>query len=588
MHNSRSAVTRPAGSQASYGVFASTLDFGLIPFYVFTAYMAYGEWTTNAYNWGTLFNNSDITAKLSETTFILALANGTLHLLSLGISIFLATTFRKISHLPPDMNPLEDNLTARPRKNRKEAGMEEKHLSQSTLNSSLEDTLIGSPRSVPFSHTREQPFATDSYGGPMDMMDEQRQSYPPTPHHRLSHFESPTDLSNPEELFHHPASQPFDLTSKSPTPTPEYRNVASHAPEIINATAQMRHLSPRTAERSDTVSPLSDNWIAYSERSISPDAQNMNETTLRQSSSVYSRKTDKTTTSTGSAIRDWFAYGPKATPNVGSAIPEDVRGEYASLTMQEYYGIDDNAYGQDVGDQRMDIFPDPEEHNDDLMEDRDDSLPFNPLMLNPPTPQPILTQKPENTDPVRRVALSDQPNMSYNENSQPVSIPHESSTPSSPPTRFYGELDVDDKPGLGLEREPSVQLARKPTKLTKKQNKKMSAYAALKKNDSGDEAEDSSPEIPTSPRAIDSDRKGRVVSNTGTDTARFGIAAGVGASLSSYGSYIAGLGVGRRRDVSGKVAEEGRSAPAVSQPPASQTPGSSPVRAAGWARFAGL
>jgi hypothetical protein len=34
---------------------------------------------------------------------------------------------------------------------------------------------------------------------------------------------------------------------------------------------------------------------------------------------------------------------------------------------------------------------------------------------------------------------------------------------------------------------------------------------------------------------------GRVVSNSGADTARPGIAAGVGASLSSYGSYIAGL-----------------------------------------------
>lgn len=568
-------------------MFASTLDFGLIPFYVFTAYMSYGEWTSDAYNWGTLFNNKDITPTIAETTFILALANGALHLISLGISIFLAVTFRKISRLPPDMNPLEDNLTARPRKGRQGVDKDEKHLSQSTLNSSFEDPLIGSPRSVPFMHTREQSLGGDSNRESMAMMDEQRQSYPPVLHHRLSHLESPTEPSSPEMLFNHPANQPFDLTSTSPSPTPEYRNVASHAPEIINATAQMRHGSSRTADRSDTVSPLSDNWIAYSERSMSPETRNMNENTLRQSSSVYSRQTEKTTTSTGSGIRDWFAYGAKPAPSIGSAIPEDVRGEYASIAMHEYYGLDDREYEQDVGDQRMDIFPDPEEHNDDFVDDRNDSIPFNPLMLNPPTPQPILTQTSENTDPVRRVALNDHPNLSYNENTQPVSVPHESPNPSSPKTRYYGELDVDGKPGLGLDREPSVQMARKPTKLTKKQSKKMSAYAALKKDDSGDEAGYLSPKIPTSPRAIESDRKGRVVSNTGADTARPGIAAGVGASLSSYGSYIAGLGVGRRRDVSGKVAEEGRGAP-VEEPIQNPTPGASPTRAAGWARFAGL
>ena len=530
-----------------------------------------------------------MTVKLSESTFILALANGALHLVSLTISMFLAVTFRKISHLPPDMNPLEDNLTARPRKSRKEGDVDEKHLSQSTLNSSFEDPLIGSPRSVPFLHTREQSLGGDSNRGSMGMMDEQRQSYPPVPHHRLSHLESPTEPSSPEMLFHHPASQPFDLTSPSTTPAPEYRNVASHAPEIIDATAQMRHLSSRTADRSDTVSPMSDNWVAYSERSLSPEAQYANETTLRQSSSVYSRQSERTTTSTGSGIRDWFAYGSKPAPSIGSAIPEDVRGEYASLAMHEYYGIDDNDHEQDVGDQRMDIFPDPEEHNDDFIDERNDSLPFNPLMLNPPTPQPILTEKSENTDPVRRIALSDHPNLSYNENAQPVSIPHESPNPLPPKTRYYGELDVDGKPGLGLDREPSVQIARKPTKLTKKRSKKMSAYAALKKDDSGDEAGYLSQKIHTSPRAIEGDRKGRVVSNTGADTARPGIAAGVGASLSSYGSYIAGLGVGRRRDVSGKVAEEGRSAQVADERPSqNQTPGSSPTRAAGWARFAGL
>ncbi|CAI7602997.1 unnamed protein product [Penicillium glandicola] len=599
VHNSRSVLNRPAGSQASYGLFASILDFGLIPFYVFTAFMAYGEWSSNAYKWGTLFNNSDMTVKLSETTFILAIANGALHLISLAISTFLAVTFRKISRLPPDMNPLEDNLTARPRKSHKESQMEEKHLSQSTLNSSFEDPLIGSPRSVPFMHTREQSSGGDSNRGSMGMFDEQRQSHPSFYQHRLSHLESPTephmDPSSPETLFQETASEPYDFITEAPAP--EYRKVASHAPEIIDATAQMRHLSSRTADRSDTVSPLSDNWVAYSERSLSPmgEMENGNETTLRQSSSVYSRQTTKTTTSVGSGIRDWFAYGSKPEPSIGSVIPEDVRGEYASLAMHEFYGLDDGHREQDVGDQRMDIFPDPEDHRDDFDDERDGSIPFNPLMLNPPTPQPILTEKPENTDPVRRIVLCDSPNLSYNAQAQPVSVPHENPEPTSPKSRFYGELDVDGKPGLAMSRDSSAQVARKPTKLTKKRSSKMSAYESLKKNDSDEENGFLSTRTPVSPRATESDRKGRVVSNTGADTARPGVAAGVGASLSSYGSYIAGLGVGRRRDVSGKVAEEGRSDNLLAEKPSynqneshRQAPSSSPTRAAGWARFAGL
>ncbi|KAI3132417.1 hypothetical protein CBS147326_5308 [Penicillium roqueforti] len=610
-HNCRSALRRPTGSQASYGLFAAIVDLGIIPFYVFTAFIAYGEWTSNAYHWGTLFNNSDLTVKLSEATFILAIANGGLHLISLAISGFLAVTFRKISRLPPDMNPLEDNLTARPRISHKEARTDEKHLSQSTMNSSFEDPLIGSPRSVPFMHTREQSFGGDYNRESMGMLDEQRQSHPSFYQHRLSHLESPTepymDPSSPDTLFQQPASLPYDFTSQAPAP--EYRKVASHAPEIIDATAQLRHLSSRTADRSDTASPLSDNWVAYSERSLSPTGERQDESaaTLRQSSSVYSRKSNKTTTSVSSGIRDWFAYGPKPEPGAASAIPEDVRGEYASLTTHEFYGLDDNRREQDVGDQRMDIFPDPEYHRDDFDDEHDEYLPFNPLMLNPPTPQPILTDRPENTDPVRRVVLGDNPNISYN--AQPVSLPHESPNlshntqaqtepvprdspkPTSPKTRFYGELDVNGNPGLAS-RDPSEQVVRKPTKLTKKRSSKMSAYAALKKNDNDEENGYLST---ASPRAIESDRKGRVVSNTGADTARPGIAAGVGASLSTYGSYIAGLGVGRRRDVSGKVAEEGRSESLLDEPPSHeqnethpQVPSSSANRAAGWARFAGL
>lgn len=546
--------------------------------------MANAEYTEDAYNWGTLFQSNGFTVEIAEAMFISAVTNAGLHLVSLALSIFLAAIFRKISHFPPDMNPLEDNLTARPQRSRKQIDVDEKHISSSTLNSTLEDPLIGPPRSMPFTHTRGQSWGSGSNRGSVDMMNEKRQFQASVRQYRLPHMET----SGPEMLFHQSASHPCDVTSR--IPVPEHRNIVKQLPEFVDPTTHMRHLTSRAADRSDSVSPLSDNWVTYSDRSPSPmsDVHHQDANTLRQSSSVYSRRTDATGTSTGSGIRDWFAYGQRPAPSIGSVIPEDTRGEYTSLAMHEYYGNDDNRREQDLGDQRFNIFPDPAEHD----HDNEDELPFNPLMLNPPTPKPVLTEKPENTDPVRRNALGDNPNLSYNPKAQVFLLDEDS---DSPPTRdrFYGDLEGEDKLGISRPREVSGQeeLTLKQTKLSTKRGKKMSAYQSLRKDDSDDE-DYLSPRVPSSPPMAERDRKGRVVSNSGADTARTGLVSGVGASLTSYGSYIAGLGVGRRRDVSGKVAEEGRGSKTMEERPSpsqkSQSQGSSPIRAAGWARFAGL
>lgn len=582
-HLCRSPVTRPPASQASYGLFAGVIDAGLIPFYVFTAYMAHGEYETDAYNWNSLLEDTHI---LVEAMFICALANVGLHLFSFCLSIFLAVVFRKISSLPPDMNPLEDNLTARPRRSFRKLDTSEKHMSSSTLHSSAEDPLMESPRTIAFMHTRDHSLGGETIRGSVDLSAEKRApqiSIQPSPH-RLSHLEA----TSPDSYFDPSlAQQPYEFPT--PIPEAEYRNVPARSPNIVQL-AQNRHLESRTADRSNSVSPMSDNWTAYPEREASPvsDLHSIqgqeHENTLRQSSSVYSRRTDKSITSAGGSIRDWFAYPQRSAPSVGSAIPEDTRGEYASLAANEYYGTADHQDG-DIGQQeRFNIFPDPEEHDHDN-DDETSGIPFNPLMLNPPTPQPVLIEKQENTDPVRRSVLEDNPNTS-NQKAH-VSIPHEDKecSPTIKSGRFYGDLEEEGKHVLGND-EPEEDTKRKPSKLTKK-NKKMSAYQSLKKDDSGDEEY-------LSAAVGESDRKGRVVSNSGADTARTGLVGGVGASLSSYGSYIAGLGVGRRRDVSGKVAEEGRGGKSVEvrqnpspNPSPNQSP-AGPIRAAGWARFAGL
>ncbi|KAJ5923863.1 hypothetical protein N7466_008050 [Penicillium verhagenii] len=597
-HLCRSPVSRPAGSQASYGVFAGTLDGGLIPFYVFTAFMAHGDYATNAYDWGTLFKNSEITLDIVKATFICALVNTGLHLISFCLSIFLALVFRKISHLPPDMNPLEDNLTARPRRSfRNCIDVDEKHMSSSTLHSNMEDPLIGPPRTMAFMHTRKDSLGGETFRGSVDMGTEKRQSQISVSPHRFS-----LEPSSPDRFYHNPVDDgPYNLAT--PNPAPEYHNVPARSPYIVDPSTHTRQLASRTANRSETASPtMSDNWVAHDERYPYPVSDTQGQTeqnnspALRQSSSVYSRRTDKSGTSATSGIRDWFAFPQRNPPSIGSAIPEDTRGEYASVAEHEYYG---NTGGDehDIGaQQRFDIFPDPEEYDHDN-DDETSGIPFNPLMLNPPTPQPVLTEKQqEDTDPVRRNALGDNPNLSQNLKAQ-VSIPHESLDSPPPKSRFYGELEEEgNTSGLTIApRNVSAQedVARKPSKLTKKRNKKLTAYQSLKKDDSDDEGYLSA-RVPSSPAMNEGDRKGRVVSNSGADTGHPGLVGGVGASLSSYGSYIAGLGVGRRRDVSGKVAEEGRGGKSVEvrpSPSPNPSPNPSPdgkIRAAGWARFAGL
>ena len=143
-------------------LFASFLDAGLIPFYVFTALMARMELqlaTDASGKWQTLFNDDTITSKIVRATFLLGIVDGSIHLVSLLLSIYLATMFRKIARLPPDMNPLEDNLTSRHKRNK--SSLVDNRFSKSTTltnNSTHEgkekDGLDSPTRSVPFMHTR--------------------------------------------------------------------------------------------------------------------------------------------------------------------------------------------------------------------------------------------------------------------------------------------------------------------------------------------------------------------------------------------------------------------------------------------------
>lgn len=140
-------------------MFAGVLDTGLIPFFVFSAYIAYEDYSKNAYGWGTLFNDDVLDHEIIQAFWLICTSMAGLLLLSVVFDLYLAITYRKICALPPDMNPLEeDNLTARPRhKRNKSELLYEKHMSTSTLASQRISQMSqqnGTGRRVPFAHTR--------------------------------------------------------------------------------------------------------------------------------------------------------------------------------------------------------------------------------------------------------------------------------------------------------------------------------------------------------------------------------------------------------------------------------------------------
>ncbi|KAL8913201.1 MAG: hypothetical protein Q9172_007336, partial [Xanthocarpia lactea] len=111
-------------------------------------------------HWASLLMFDTATAKIIYTTFLVSVVSGSLHLVSLFVSIYLAVVFRKISALPPDMNPLEDNLTSRHKRNKSEL-LDNRNSHTSTAVSSkrdsrVEEPLIAPVRSVPFMHTRTE------------------------------------------------------------------------------------------------------------------------------------------------------------------------------------------------------------------------------------------------------------------------------------------------------------------------------------------------------------------------------------------------------------------------------------------------
>lgn len=234
-------------------IFAAVLDAGLIPFFVFSAIMSRTQYTNSSEaedQWQTLFNSDDARFKIIFSNFLFNVVDGSLHLVSLIVSLYLAIIFREISKLPPDMNPLEDNLTSRHKRNK--SSLVDNRTSQQTTtapmttnhNSTAEDGLISPPRTVPFLQTRADTLTNLAN----------------IPYPDSSPRNSHVDLPYP---FHdEPLSKRTSIAEISPPPSPT-RPTSSHYSDETRPDSTRPPSTNRSRSTAPSIADETENWITH-------------------------------------------------------------------------------------------------------------------------------------------------------------------------------------------------------------------------------------------------------------------------------------------------------------------------------------
>ncbi|KAK4176904.1 hypothetical protein QBC36DRAFT_328210 [Triangularia setosa] len=218
-HHSKPASGKTPGSSAAYQVFGGISDLATLPLYTYGIFSCRNQ----SEKWSTLLSNEALAQKYFVPSLYYGLMGAAgLHLISLAISLWLGVMFRRISMMPPDMNPLENRFTSRAHKRNKSSivtnttysdNSSEKRIS--TISDRIRDSLpaydpeTSRPPSIPFMHTRQNsseshhsrdsrmdlpsrqyqiPHSNQSSGSAQDF---KRMSAPPVPAH-ASGQSSPT------------------------------------------------------------------------------------------------------------------------------------------------------------------------------------------------------------------------------------------------------------------------------------------------------------------------------------------------------------------------------------------------------------
>lgn len=345
-HLSRPASGKTPGSSASYMIFASGIDLCSLPCYVYAALIGAEQHKLSAkglnqdHEWTSLLPNGQAdTPILSATVFLISVIIGGLHLVTLGVSAYLAATYRAITRLPPDMNPLEDNLTSRHsikhkrNKSSMSASMASLHVGRMSdemamkLHSNRSYTDSTMPPTVPFLHTRTgSGNSLPSY-----------HSSPPT-----SRRGSEIDVQARQSFYDQPPSLRSSRSSTRSTRSRSRSPKRASSPLKHTSYAELPISEPDTETESNRISqhadPLHDAWFAASALSSVPNSRTSSP--MRTKSPAYHPV---------HARRTSFDEIP-AHPNPLAANPPSPRHTYTPLQLAPFANINLGDGSTDIVD----------------------------------------------------------------------------------------------------------------------------------------------------------------------------------------------------------------------------------------------
>jgi hypothetical protein len=494
------------------------MDAGFIPFYVFTTILS--KRNLNAQpetegRWRTVFPTNEETDKVLTTTWLTATAVAGLHVASLVLDLYLLLVFRKIALLPPDLNPLEGNLTSRRKTKHKHKNSsisaitpltaEEKRFSAQSgttigNRNSQTDPLIsekGIPppnaRQMSFMHTRTNSDMTYSPHTPATAQQSRNSMYSQT----ASARQSRADLNHRDDLLRRDDGSDNETLAHRKATLAQQAIKRSSRPQSFVSSKQEYYTPPSTGNKHESTGDIS---LQTSRESLQSD--------------------------------NWFVYGgdgddePPSPPKKSMFTPKKAQG-YNTVASD------------DISDDELEAPMIPQ-----------------PLRMNPPTPPPSKTFAAQNVQ--RQPPPTLQRTQTTTSISSEATFSRSPTRASTPKSRYYGDLKAATQ-GIRSGQSPANSPGASPTKGSFTPNHLPSSAKAYTTNPVSSYATNSP--ISLDKKAFSSVRrtgeigympvKGqspRVLSRSGVDY---------------DGSYVyddvSDLSTpGRRREVSGKVAEEGR------------------------------
>ncbi|KAI3337730.1 hypothetical protein F4824DRAFT_102201 [Ustulina deusta] len=296
LHLARPARARPPASSAAYQLFAGVTDLAILAFYAFGVITVSKESDT----WDTILDDKTLLPIFIKSEYYGLLATIGLHAISLGISIYLGLMFRRIANMPPDMNPLESNLTSRTKHKRNKSSVASSYTTMSESSKRISTPLeehrrsgapyedLSRPPSIPFMHTRrdsQDSFSSSKRDSRVDLPSRQYQITPGnSPRNSIVSVADQKRKSNPRlaqrgnymeiplnETGSPSSSRPSSIVNSqpinaSPTRVAKFTEAWYASESLINRTQQRQRVmnaSERTtAERSKAYEALNQRYGA--------------------------------------------------------------------------------------------------------------------------------------------------------------------------------------------------------------------------------------------------------------------------------------------------------------------------------------